>query len=284
VRNASVVVVLAMLAGVGRADHTGGAGSPRGEAPGIDAPPKLDSPFAIVIDAATGAELYARNADEVRPIASMTKIFVAMVLREQRLDLDRWTEITHADAVAATGGAPTRLALGQVFQNRDLLAAMVMVSDNRVPSALARSVGLSQRELLAKMRAVAKDLGLAHTAFDDTTGILGNASTAREMALALRETLRDPVLRRFMTMRYTRVISQSADVVADYKSTVQPLWDKRYRIRGGKTGWTEEAGYCLIISAEIGERTVVMAFLGAKHKDARYGDFAKIAEWLAESR
>jgi D-alanyl-D-alanine endopeptidase (penicillin-binding protein 7) len=255
-------------------------GEPRAEVP----PPKLDSPFAIVIDAATGAELYARNADEVRPIASMTKIFVAMALRKQRLELDKWTEITHADAVAATGGAPTRLALGQVFQNRDLLAAMLMVSDNRVPSALARSVGLSQSELLAKMRTVAKDLGLTHTKFDDATGILGNESTAREMALALRQTLRDPVMRRYMTTRYARVISQSEDIVADYKSTVSPLWDKRYRIRGGKTGWTEEAGYCLIISAEIGERTVVMAFLGAKHKDARYGDFAKVAEWLDSGR
>jgi serine-type D-Ala-D-Ala endopeptidase (penicillin-binding protein 7) len=245
------------------------------------AEPQLDSPHAVVIDADTGAELFARDADTVRPIASMTKIFVAMALRKQHLDLAKWTAINYDDAVASVGGAPTRLVEGQVFQNRDLMYAMLLASDNRVPSALARSVGLSKAELLDRMRRLVKDLGLTHTKFLDSTGILGNESTAREMALALRETLRDSVLRRYMTTRYARIVSQSEEITADYKSTVSPLWDRHYKIRGGKTGWTEDAGYCLIVSAEIGGRTVVMAFLGAKAKEARYADFQRVAEWLS---
>jgi serine-type D-Ala-D-Ala endopeptidase (penicillin-binding protein 7) len=241
--------------------------------------PALESPYVVVIDAKTGEELYAKQADEPRPIASMTKIFVALALRK-KLDLDAWTEITHVDATAATGGAPTRLMLGQSFQNRDLMFAMLMVSDNRVPTALARSAGISPEALLERVQKVAADLGLAHTRFTDTTGIAGNESTAREMALALRETLLDPVLRTIASTKYRRIVSRSEEVEVDYKSTVQPLWDRRYKVRGGKTGWTEAAGYCLIVSAEIGGRTVVIALLGAKHKDARYGDFAKIADWL----
>ncbi|MBA3541483.1 MAG: D-alanyl-D-alanine carboxypeptidase, partial [Deltaproteobacteria bacterium] len=200
------------------------------------------------------------------------------------VDLTKWTAITYTDAKAGVGGADTVLLEGQTFQNRDLLYAMMLSSDNRVPTALARSVGLGPAELLDKVQHAAADLGLAHTKFADTTGILGNESTAREMALALRETLRDPVLARFMTTRYAKVVSRSEEITANYTSTVQPLWDKRYTIRGGKTGHTEAAGYCLIISVVLGERTVVMAFLGGKTPGARFADFSALAAWLTPAK
>lgn len=248
-----------------------------------DGAPALASPSVVVLDAATGRELLAKHADDVRPIASLTKIFVAMALRRHRLVLDAWTEINFDDAKASAGGAHTLLLEGQSFRNRDLLYAMLLSSDNRVPSALARSVGRSTAELVDELRHVAGDLGLSHTRFDDATGILGNASTAREMALALRETLRDPLLARVMTTRRARVVSRSEEITASYTSTVAPLWDKHPKILGGKTGHTEAAGYCLLISAEVENRIVVMAFLGGKTSDARFHDFAKVVAWLEAS-
>jgi D-alanyl-D-alanine endopeptidase (penicillin-binding protein 7) len=157
---------------------------------------------------------------------------------------------------------------------------MLLSSDNRVPSALARSVGLSSDELIAELGRVAADLGLTHTRFDDATGIRGNESTARELALALRETLRDRLLARIMTTRHARVVSRSAAVTANYTSTVRPLWDARYKILGGKTGHTDDAGYCLAISAEVAGRPVVMALLGGRTAGARFDDFARLVAWL----
>ncbi|TMQ13024.1 MAG: D-alanyl-D-alanine carboxypeptidase [Deltaproteobacteria bacterium] len=254
----------------------GGAGAlPRG----ID-PPQLASPSAVVLDAVTGDELYARRADDVRPIASMTKIFVAIALRRHRVDLERWTEIDFDDARASAGGAHTLLLEGQTFRNRDLLYAMLLSSDNRVPSALARSVGLSNDELIAELGRVAADLGLTHTRFDDATGIRGNESTAREMALALREALRDRLLARIMTTRHAQVVSRSAAVTASYTSTVRPLWDPHYKILGGKTGHTDAAGYCLLISIDVAGRRLVISLLGGKTPGARFDDFARLVEWL----
>jgi D-alanyl-D-alanine carboxypeptidase len=157
---------------------------------------------------------------------------------------------------------------------------MLLSSDNRVPSALARSIGLSSEELIDQLGRVAADLGLSHTRFDDATGIAGNASTARELALALRETLRDPLLARIMTTRHARVVSKSEQITATYTSTVQPLWDTDPKILGGKTGHTDGAGYCLLIEAEVASRVVVMAFLGGKTTSARFGDFARVVAWL----
>jgi D-alanyl-D-alanine carboxypeptidase len=243
--------------------------------------PAIESSSAIALDAATGAELYAENADEIRPIASLTKIFVALVVRRHHLDLEAWTEITHVDAKAAEGGAGTRLLRGEAFRNLDLLHAMLMVSDNRVPTALARSIGLSPHELIDAMNELARKLGLDHTRFVDATGILGNQSTARELAIALRAVLRDPVLARIMHTRYARITSRSEAVTVDFRSTVQPLWEVS-SIRGGKTGHTREAGYCFIVGARIAKRSVVMAFLGAPRSSARFSDFDQVSAWLAE--
>lgn len=267
----SALATVALLAGI--AVH--GATPAR-----ADGPPELESPSVVVLDATTGDELYARHADDARPIASMTKIFVAMAVRKRKLDLARWTEINFDDAKASAGGAHTLLLEGQTFNNRDLLYAMLLSSDNRVPSALARSVGLSNEELIERLGHVASDLGLTHTRFDDATGILGNESTAREMALALHATLRDPLLARIMTTRHAQVVSKSEQITASYTSTVRPLWDARYKILGGKTGHTDGAGYCLLIEAEVGKRPVVMAFLGGRTDAARFADFAKIMAWL----
>src|SRR4029079_3367804 len=73
--------------------------------------PDIKSRSAVVLDAATGEELFVTAADEIRPIASTTKIFVAMAVR-RRIDLDGWTEITKVDAYHARGGSRTRLSIG----------------------------------------------------------------------------------------------------------------------------------------------------------------------------
>jgi serine-type D-Ala-D-Ala endopeptidase (penicillin-binding protein 7) len=233
----------------------------------------------VVLDAA-GHERLAKHADDVRPIASMTKIFAALVVRQRKLDLEAWTEITDEDARAGEGGANTALVRHESFRNIDLLHAMLLVSDNRVPTALARSVGLSPSELLSDMNALAKSMGLDHTRFDDVTGILGNQSTAREMAIAMQATLKDPVLARIMRTRYARIRSKSEALTIDYKSTVQPLWGKLYKIRGGKTGTTDGAGHCMLIAAVIDGRTYTMAFLGGESTRSRFLDFAKVADYI----
>ena len=60
--------------------------------------PRSNRASAVVLDAETGAEIFGKDADEIRAIASTTKIFVAMAVRKKGLDLDGWTEITQADA------------------------------------------------------------------------------------------------------------------------------------------------------------------------------------------
>jgi D-alanyl-D-alanine endopeptidase (penicillin-binding protein 7) len=242
--------------------------------------PEIKSRSAIVLDAQTGAEIFGKDADQIRPIASTTKIYVAMVVRKRGIDLDGWTEITRPDARAAAGGARTRLDIGKAFRNRDLLRAMLMASDNRAPTALGRAVGLDPAALVAAMNRIAKDLHLKRTKFTDASGLRGNVSTAREMAIALRAALADDVLRESMGEQFIEVISKDRYAKIGYGNTNQPLVARRYDVIGGKTGFTTAAGYCFITGARFDDHEVVMAFLGAEGKLTRFGDFNRVASWF----
>jgi D-alanyl-D-alanine endopeptidase (penicillin-binding protein 7) len=244
-----------------------------------DSLPEIRSKSAFVLDAETGAEIFGKDADDIRPIASTTKIFVAMAVRKQ-LDLDGWTEITRQDARYASGGARTRLDIGQKFRNKDLLRAMLIASDNRAPTALARAAGMTPDDLVTAMNGVARDLHLRHTKLTDPTGLRGNVSTAHEMAIALRAALHDDVLRAIMQQDAADIASKDHYARIHYESTNQPLVAGRWEVIGGKTGYTTAAGYCFVTGARFDDREVVMAFLGADGKLTRFGDFNRVAEWL----
>lgn len=242
--------------------------------------PQIRSKAVVVIDADTGAEIFAKDADSVRAIASTTKIFVAMAVRKHQIALDGWTEINRDDARAAKGGSRTRLDVGQQFKNIDLLRAMLISSDNRAPTALGRAAGLTRDQLIAAMNKLAKDLGLKKTRFTDSSGLRGNVSTAREMALALRAAQRDPVLAEIMATTYHVVQSRSGANKIAYGSTNQPMVAGTYKVTGGKTGFTQAAGYCYITGAEIDGHTYLLAFFGAADKSTRFSDFGRVAAWL----
>ena len=246
-----------------------------------DGRPNVQAAHAVVMDARTGERIYDKDADQVVPIASTGKIFVAMVVRERGLDLQALTEITRVDHSYATGGARTRLELRHKFRNIDLLRAMLIASDNRAPTALARAVGLSPEQLVAAMNHKARQLDLAHTRFTDPSGLRGNVSTAREMALALGAALADPVLAEILRTREVTVRSvHSRPQSIHYRNTNVALHSDRFQVLGGKTGYTSAAGYCLLIAARVGSRQVLMVFLGEKHERTRFGDFDRVVQWM----
>ncbi len=242
--------------------------------------PELHSRSAVVIDVSSGDAVFAKHADDVRPIASTTKIFVALAVREHDLDLDGWTTITKADAWAARGGSRTRLDVGETFTNRDLLRAMLISSDNRAPTALARAAGLDDDQLVAAMNKVAKRLQLAHTRFTDPNGLRGNVSTARELALALHAALQDDVLAQILGEESVVVIGKAGRPRIEYTSTNQPLRERTWDVIGGKTGFTDAAGYCFVTAARIAGREVVLAFLHSDGKNERFIDFDRLADWV----
>lgn len=243
--------------------------------------PNVRSGSALAIDMDSGTILFGKNPDMVRAIASTGKIFVALVARRRGIDLDGVTQITMADAQYARGGSRTHLDVGHSFKNRDLLRAMLVASDNRAVTAVGRGAGLTPEELVTEMNALAVDLGLQRTTFTDPTGLNGNWSTAREMAMALAAALRDPVLAEIMSTKFVSIQTvTNRPRTMHYTNTNRVLHRERLRVLGGKTGYTRDAGYCLVTGVEMDGRRLAFVFLGSDGELTRFADFNRVMGWM----
>jgi D-alanyl-D-alanine endopeptidase (penicillin-binding protein 7) len=245
--------------------------------------PNVQSASALVMDLESGRMLYGKNPDRVRHIASTGKIFVALVARKRGIDLGAATTITMDDARNARGGSRTHLDVGESYSNLDLLRAMLIASDNRAVTAVARGAGLSPEQLVVELNALARELGLERTSFTDPTGLNGNVSTTREMAIALKHTLDDPVLSEILGTRFASItrLSHKRARVLHYANTNRMLHRDRFKTLGGKTGYTRDAGYCLVSASQIAGHRLAFIFLGADGELTRFADFNRVWDWMA---
>jgi D-alanyl-D-alanine endopeptidase (penicillin-binding protein 7) len=248
--------------------------------------PNVQAQSAVVVDLDGNEELFTKNADEVRPIASISKLMAVLVVLDHHVDMDAATQMIDSDRQIAQGGARSRLPIGLSFTNRDLLHAALMASDNRAVPALGRAVGLDPQQLVAAMNNKAKDLGLQRTTFEDPVGLnSNNRSTARDLVGLLRAAMKNPTITE---------ITQKAKYVAhpvgkpgwtiEYTNTDVLARTGRIDVITGKTGYTDIALYCLAVAVKMANsRQVAMVFLGAVGKMTRFADFSRVSQWLERS-
>lgn len=250
--------------------------------------PKVSSGSAVVISVPIGQILFEKDADEVRPIASLSKLMSAIVYMEScgHLDLDGLHVMTNANRDLAKGGDKTHLTTGWSYSRRDLLKAALMRSDNRAMPALMESCGMILQEFVMLMNHKAQDLGLKHTNFAEPTGLSPyNLSTAREYSRIMMEATRFPTL--------VEIMRTKSDVIIGYKngkarkfearSTNYLLGRKGVDVIGAKTGYTDIARYCFAVLNKLADNSAVtMIFLGGEGKHTRFGDFSRISKWLNE--
>jgi D-alanyl-D-alanine endopeptidase (penicillin-binding protein 7) len=242
--------------------------------------PNILSLGALVVDLDSGQELYARKPDQPRAIASISKLAAALVVMDAGIELEGLTTIKKVDAEVARGGAPSRLLEGMTLSNRDLLHAAMLGSDNRAVSALGRAVGLSASQLAAAMTRKCAALGLKNTRFREPTGLSPeNVSTPRELIELLRATMKHPVLGAIVKRPEYDAHPVSRPPIK-YITTHRPAARAHTQVLGGKTGFNNYARYCLVLAARIDGHNYGMALLGTEGKLTRFGEAARIADWL----
>jgi serine-type D-Ala-D-Ala endopeptidase (penicillin-binding protein 7) len=170
------------------------------------------------------------------------------------------------------------------LSNRDLLHAALMGSDNRAIPTLGRAVKLSPSQLAAAMTAKAAELGLMHTRFHDPTGLsVENVSTPRETIMLLRAVMKNPVLG-----PVTERVQYDAHPVGrppiTYFNTYRPAIRNNVQVLGGKTGYNDDARYCLVIATKIDGHVCYMSFLSNEGKLTRFGDVARVADWMVSRK
>jgi serine-type D-Ala-D-Ala endopeptidase (penicillin-binding protein 7) len=245
--------------------------------------PNVQALGALVIDE-NGHELFSRNPDRERPIASISKLAATLVVMDKGLELEGLSTIAKGDLDVARGGARSRLLEGMTLSNRDLLHAALMGSDNRAIPALGRAVKLSPTQLAAAMTAKARTLGLKSTRFHDPTGLsTENVSTPRETIAMLKAVMNHPVLGP-ITHRLEYDAHPVGKPPITYNNTYKPAVRNNIQVLGGKTGYNDDARYCLVIATKIDGHSYFMSFLSNEGKLTRFGDVARVADWVVVRR
>ena len=242
-------------------------------------PPRVNLHSAIVVNYDDGKVLYAKNADLVHPIASISKLVAAMVILDKGVDLSATTVITKEDAYHSSA---SHLRAGWEMSLRDLLHTALMISDNRATRSLARAVSGSYDDFVKEMNLKAERLGLQNTIFYDPTGLdARNVSTAHELAIVLNAAYKYNLIAQITSLKeHTVSIKFKKRLSTLRMSNTNRMVSSPYRVLAGKTGYIEASSYCLVtlLQNQAGER-VTMVLLGASGGRARFREARKLADW-----
>ena len=231
---------------------------------------KLTAKSALVLDLDNETVLYDMNSEDVRSIASLTKLMTAMVFLESGVDLFDTISITRDDARAS---AKSRLRPGETFYLIDLFHSSLMSSDNRATRALVRATGMREGEFVERMNEKADSLGLENTQFADPTGLnAGNVSTAWETAKLLKIALNDPLISQITTTKQYKFYSVNKRKRFHQLGNSNRLLKEDLDILGGKTGFIGKSGWCLAVMLRNVEEKLCVIVLGASSNKRRFAE------------
>jgi len=241
--------------------------------------PKISAKAGIAINEKTGDILYEKGADAVLPLASLTKIMTATVFLETDTP---WDKVVTYKAEDNAIGARLYINPGETLRVKDLFFSSLAGSANNATNALARSTGLSREEFVKRMNDQANEWGLTKTHFFDVTGLdPANVTTASEYAILATRALKD-----FRLLQGTTTSSYTFSTINTGKSHTITNKDKllgsAWYITGAKTGFLDEAGYCLMFKArkdKYSSPDVITVILGSSSDSLRYQDTEKLINY-----
>jgi D-alanyl-D-alanine endopeptidase (penicillin-binding protein 7) len=249
----------------------------------LEGSPGLRSASALVVGA-DGDVIYGKDIDTVRPIASITKLMTAMVILGAGLDLAEPITVTRADRdlVQLTG---SRLEYGATLTRRELILLAIMSSENRAAAALGRTWPGGLEPFVARMNAMAVELGMVNTRFADPAGLrVENQSTARDLARLVTAAQAYPLIREASTTRRLEVRPYSGRGPLHYVNTNRLLKNKHWDIALSKTGYINESGRCLVMQANIEGEDVSIILLNSFGKLTPFGDSNRLRKWMLAGR
>jgi len=241
---------------------------------------RLMSANALVLDADAQRPIYAKAADEVTPIASLTKLMTAMVVLDASQPDEELIAIG-TDDFDFLKGSRSRLRMGTQLPRRELLRLALMSSENRAASALARHYPGGTPAFVAAMNGKAQSLQMTHTHYSDPTGLSAeNVSTANDLARLVQAAAQYPRIREFSTTPAHFVELQPTGQWLTFNNSNALVKKQSWDIQLQKTGYIREAGRCLVMLTTISSRPFVIVLLDSYGKYTRIGDAERVKRWL----
>ncbi|WP_317204928.1 serine hydrolase [Janthinobacterium sp.] len=239
----------------------------------------LGSQSVLVVEDGTGKILLEKNANVVVPIASLTKLMTAMVVLDSKPDMNAPISIDKND-VDMLKHSTSRVPVGATISRHDILQLALMSSDNRAAASLARTYPGGPTAFAVAVNAKIKALGMSHTVLEEPTGLSpNNTSTASDLIKMAVAASAYPDIRRITTDSKDTININGRQV--EYHNSNRLVGAKGWEIGLSKTGYTEEAGRCLIMRIKSAGKNATLVLLNARANSARVMDALNIRRFIA---
>jgi D-alanyl-D-alanine endopeptidase (penicillin-binding protein 7) len=240
----------------------------------------IASGSAMLIDLQTNKLIYASNPDVVVPIASVTKLMTGMVVLEAKQNMEEYISVSISDTPEMKG-VFSRVKIGSELPRREMLLITLMSSENRAAASLAHHYPGGYAAFIAAMNAKAKALGMTSTHYVEPTGLsTSNVSTARDLSKLVQAARKYPLLSELSTTKEKTVAFRKPNYTLGFHNTDHLVRKDNWDIKLTKTGFTNQAGHCLVLITQMGGRPVSLVILDAFGKYTHFADASRIRQWV----
>jgi serine-type D-Ala-D-Ala endopeptidase (penicillin-binding protein 7) len=240
--------------------------------------PETKSSSVLVMDATDASILYSKQAQKVMPIASITKLMTALVVLEGKQPLDESVTILPIDR-ERTKASASRLTVGTELTRSELLHLALMSSENRAAQAVGRAYPGGLPAFIKAMNAKGKELGMKQARFVDPTGLSsGNVASAADLTKLVIAASHEPLIEEYSTSDSLTV--RVGRQILEFRNTNSLTSKEDWEIVVQKTGYTQDAGQCLVMKASIQDRPTIIVLLNSFGKYTRVADARRIRRWM----
>lgn len=243
-------------------------------------PPENDAVSAFLCDYESGTVLYSKNENDRKPIASMTKIMLLTLAfeKEAKGEFSLDEKITVSKNASGMGGSQVFLEADKEYTAGDLIKSIIIASANDSSVAIAERLFGSESIAVNEMNKKAESMGLKNTLFSNCTGLMKpmQYSSAKDVARMLSELIKYD--KYFIYSKIYLDELSHGDRVTQMTNTNKLV--KFYNgCDGGKTGFTNEAGFCLAATAKRGATRLISVVLGEKNSKQRFADVSNLLNY-----
>lgn len=248
---------------------------------GAEVVPSVSASSALILDSDSGEVIWEKNGEETLPLASLSKLVALKVFLNQGISPDKEVfyekqdEEYNYEYCQPWQSAKVGLRSGEIVKIKDLIYSSLVGSANNAVESLVRVSGLSRAEFMKQMNDYVHSLGAVDTYFKEPTGLSPqNVSSARDYAIISREIFKDELIKKISTTSeysFSTVNSDRSFTLKNTNSLVRHLENTSdFNIIGSKTGYLDEAGYCLVVNGSNaeGENIIALIFRSQSRQDS----------------
>ncbi len=242
----------------------------------------ISSKSAVLMDVGSGQVLYEKNSHEKLPPASVTKVMTMLLICEAldsgKIKLDDQVQVS--EIASGMGGSQIFLEPGETQSVDTLLKGIAVASANDACVAMAEYIGGSVESFVDMMNNKAKELNMKDTHFANTNGlpIDNHYTSAYDIAIMSRELLKHDIISKYLTTWMDSVVVGKKQATIGIANTNKLI--KHYQgATGVKTGFTQQAKYCLSASAKRGDTHLIATTLGAETSQERFKDASSLLNY-----